>query len=202
MFYAIMFIEENQLHLAATEILTILYNEREGISEFQLLNKLKESKGIFGNLTFSKPLNLFQNHFLLFHILYVLRDELFRQKKGSLQIRCMKIIILPYQQENEGLSNPDPMRKYYLDITNFETEEDEIVKMLNNFWTMFQSHEERTKALETLGLAPHADPEEIKKTYRMLVKEHHPDTGGDKEKLAEINLAMETIRGSQSMRRL
>lgn len=201
MFHVRMYAEENQFHLAAAEILTILHRETEGISEYELLNELKYRSALFGNLLFSRPLNLFQNHFLLFHILYALRDELYRQKKGMLQIRCTKIMILPYLEGKEAMALSDPMRKYYLDLKNFETEEAEIINMLNNFWTMFQSQGERTKALETLGLEPHAEMDEIKKTYRKLVKEHHPDTGGDKEKLAEINLAMETINRSQSMPR-
>ena len=34
-------------------------------------------------------------------------------------------------------------------------------------------------ALRTLGLRKGATPEEIKKAYKRLAREHHPDKGGD-----------------------
>ena len=34
-----------------------------------------------------------------------------------------------------------------------------------------------------------ATPEEIKKSYRKLAKEHHPDKGGDEERFKKIGRA-------------
>ena len=36
---------------------------------------------------------------------------------------------------------------------------------------------------ETLGISKTASPEEIKRAYRKLASQHHPDKGGDKAKL-------------------
>lgn len=44
-----------------------------------------------------------------------------------------------------------------------------------------------------LGVDKSADQETIKKAYRTLSKEHHPDTGGDEEKFKEINEAYSTL---------
>ena len=47
---------------------------------------------------------------------------------------------------------------------------------------------------ETLNVSKDAAPEEIKKSYRKLVKEHHPDkTGGDDSKFKQISEAYETL---------
>jgi curved DNA-binding protein len=47
---------------------------------------------------------------------------------------------------------------------------------------------------ETLNVSKDATPEEIKKSYRKLVKEHHPDkTGGDDSKFKQISEAYETL---------
>lgn len=44
-----------------------------------------------------------------------------------------------------------------------------------------------------LGVAKTASPDEIKKAYRKLAMEHHPDKGGDITKFQEINSAYETL---------
>lgn len=47
---------------------------------------------------------------------------------------------------------------------------------------------------ETLNVSSDATPDEIKKSYRKLVKEHHPDkTGGDDLKFKQISEAYETL---------
>lgn len=45
----------------------------------------------------------------------------------------------------------------------------------------------------TLGVPRTASPEEIKKAYRKLAMEHHPDKGGDVAKFQEITTAYETL---------
>jgi len=46
---------------------------------------------------------------------------------------------------------------------------------------------------EELGLKKNATKSEIKSSYRSLVKQHHPDTGGDKERFLAIQNAWETL---------
>ncbi|MDC3040873.1 DnaJ domain-containing protein [Prochlorococcus sp. AH-736-B08] len=46
---------------------------------------------------------------------------------------------------------------------------------------------------EELGLEKNATNSEIKSSYRSLVKKHHPDTGGEKERFLAIQNAWETL---------
>ena len=45
-----------------------------------------------------------------------------------------------------------------------------------------------------LGVTPQASPAEIKAAYRALVKRHHPDAGGDDQRILALNAAWEMLR--------
>jgi curved DNA-binding protein CbpA len=56
------------------------------------------------------------------------------------------------------------------------------------------AEEEIHEALETLGLPPMVTREEIKKRYRRLAKQFHPDRrGGEAGEMEAINRAYETL---------
>ena len=46
---------------------------------------------------------------------------------------------------------------------------------------------------QTLGVSETATPEEIKKAYRKLASQHHPDKGGDAEKFKSIQVAYDIL---------
>jgi DnaJ-class molecular chaperone len=50
---------------------------------------------------------------------------------------------------------------------------------------------------DVLGLNRDASPEDIKKAYRKLAREHHPDKGGDPEKFKKVQEAYETLNDPQ-----
>lgn len=50
---------------------------------------------------------------------------------------------------------------------------------------------------ETLGVGKDASQDEIKKAYRKMAIEHHPDKGGDEEKFKEAAEAYETLSDEQ-----
>lgn len=46
---------------------------------------------------------------------------------------------------------------------------------------------------KTLGIAEDASPEDIKKSYRKLASQHHPDKGGDTSRFQEIQAAYDVL---------
>ena len=51
-----------------------------------------------------------------------------------------------------------------------------------------------------LGLTAAASGAEIKAAYRALVKQHHPDAGGDQERIIALNAAWELLRDGELFR--
>lgn len=54
-----------------------------------------------------------------------------------------------------------------------------------------------TDFYETLGVSKDASQDEIKKAYRKLANQYHPDKGGDQEKFKEISVAYDTLSDAQ-----
>ncbi len=54
---------------------------------------------------------------------------------------------------------------------------------------------ERQQALAILGLPPNATRQQIKRRYRILAKQHHPDRGGDPRQMQRIIAAYEVLMG-------
>jgi DnaJ-class molecular chaperone len=48
-----------------------------------------------------------------------------------------------------------------------------------------------------LGVGKNASPDEIKKAFRKLAAQHHPDKGGDEAKFKEINEAYQTLQDAK-----
>ncbi|WP_276253896.1 J domain-containing protein [Halomontanus rarus] len=51
---------------------------------------------------------------------------------------------------------------------------------------------------DVLGVAPDADRSELRRAYRALLKEHHPDQGGSRERFLRIKEAYEEITGESA----
>ena len=67
--------------------------------------------------------------------------------------------------------------------------------MLASFWNKVNHYDNREAALAELGLKDPIDDESIKQEYRRLAMQHHPDRGGDTDKLQKINDALALLLG-------
>lgn len=57
---------------------------------------------------------------------------------------------------------------------------------------------ERQQALNVLGLPPNATPQQIKRRYRTLAKQYHPDRGGNQQQMQRIIAAYEYLTKDQT----
>ncbi|WP_254522961.1 J domain-containing protein [Natrinema caseinilyticum] len=55
-----------------------------------------------------------------------------------------------------------------------------------------------TSHYEALGLTPDADEQAVRRAYRVLLKDHHPDHGGSREQFLRIKEAYEHILGERA----
>ncbi|MFI8481284.1 DNA-J related domain-containing protein [Pseudomonas sp. NPDC078700] len=184
------------------QILSLLKATPAGISEYALIQQLKnQHSSHIPNLPLTDKLVLFRTHFLLFNALYRLRDQLFQQQSACLHISALLIELRPYQPSLQAdaqmPSEQDPLRSYYLDMDNLSgIETQDVEKLLVSFWTRMQGGDEKRAALELFELNQSSEAlnlVQIKQRYRQLVSLHHPDRGGNTERLQSINKAMEIL---------
>lgn len=177
----------------------------QGINEHTLIKELGEAGVIeVTPATFSDTMTLFRTHFLIYNALYELKDHLIRNAHWILEISAVNIQLHPYEFGHPLLEEKDPMRDYYLDLSALqETTEEELDDMLRNFWKKIDSEEDKAvprglsqRALECLDLSEPITFAEIKKRYRKLAMQHHPDRGGDPSKIQEINEAMAVLKAA------
>ena len=181
----------------AAEVHAVLLSEPDGISEYDLLQLLKhQSRFSFVRQIFENNLSLFYAHFILFHCLYKLRVHLLDQQLNQLEISALNIQLHLYANSSSttGLVEADPMQAFYLDATQIDKQnETSLSEMIGNFWHTLIAHDARPDALAALGLCDPVNDDQIKKTWRKLVMQHHPDRGGDSKTLQSINKAFNIL---------
>nr|WP_245754021.1 DNA-J related domain-containing protein [Aquisalimonas asiatica] len=186
-----------------TAVLTLLREAPGGQTEHALIVRLRD-QGVapFADADLADPMALFRTHFILFHSLYRLREQLAAQGEW-LRIHCLDIGIDVLTPDSDGASGRavaagDPLRDYYLDLDNLDTMDRATVEaMLSGFWRRLDAGERRHEALELLGLEEPAGVEEVTRRYRQLAQQHHPDKGGDTETLQRLNEARMVLTTEQ-----
>jgi DnaJ-domain-containing protein 1 len=175
--------------------LQLLEESPAGLAEFALLQQLRRPPhSLLPELKATDSLGLFQSHFLLFHALYRLRDRLWREGRAELVITPLAIRLYPYRPGTAALGPTDPLRDYYLDLGQLElTGEEEVAALLDGFWSRYAAADERLQALALLELSEPVDYDTIKRRYRRLVMAHHPDRGGDAERMQQLNEALAVL---------
>jgi len=191
-------LDQNQYESLLQDLEQTLAEFPSGISEYNLLQELiKSGFSAFSKQLWSDNLSTFQAHFILFHLLYLLRDRRRMEQRGDLRIECLKIELLPWQMTvNPYPAELDHVREYYLRLTNLtETTQEDVEKLLAKFWHMFSRFENREDALAVLGLQDPVTQTDIKSRYRTLVRQHHPDHGGSVALFLEVKDAARKLLG-------
>ena len=175
----------------------ILDTHPTGMAEHDLLKALAgRNVGFLDEDYFNSTLGLFQRHFLLFHCLYLLRDKLRAAGQGDMTIHCLGIRLMPYHNTSSSHpALPDPLAGYYLDLDNLKsTAESDVLRMLDDFWKGFAGEGQRDEALTVMELAHPTTYPEIKRQYRRLAMQWHPDRGGASEQFQRLEWAMGVLR--------
>jgi DnaJ-domain-containing protein 1 len=173
----------------------LLQGQPQGLSEHELLCRLRADDAPFMTKTTGHDtLRLFRQHFLIMHALYQLQARLERDGQ-SISIGPLNIRLRHHYRPRPGIpQRPDPLRAYYLDLTQLEgVDETEVNTLLADFWHRYQGFDQRGEALAELGLEDPVDARTIKQRYRRLAMEHHPDRGGDTATLQRLHRAMRIL---------
>lgn len=172
-----------------------------GTDELNLIKTLQKSPWrLIGDLDFHDTGQLYPVHFLLFHVLYRLRDSL--AKNGEkLHISPLRIVI-EHQDLVDGNGLPgtmDSLRHFYLDLSQYRMPKEALEQMMNNFWVGHRNagpdKQEVLLAAKTLGFDSVPDCFlVVKHAFRRAVMQAHPDRGGDTEAIQSLNEAFSVMK--------
>lgn len=182
-------------------ILSILRNHPCGIGEFDLLKTLKDQLPEMNTLADDANLQLFRQHFLIMNALYQLQTSLWQEEELFLTISATHICLLstrqcPLSSTTDINDSVDAkLAAYYLDWEEYEnTDKDDVKRLLDSFYNGICTQGEREAALETLHIDENnPTKEEIKRQYRKLAHQAHPDRGGDTETFISLRQAYECL---------
>jgi len=179
-------------------LLEIIKRHPNGLKEYDLLKILQAKQPETINVDIDPHLALFQQHFLLFHALYTINDQLHQQQAGQLIISALNIQWLPYQAQSENqyhVAHCDPLREYYLDMSQLQvTKSEDVEQLLASFWFSLSQQDDKQSALQLFDLREPCDFKQIKKRYHELLAIHHPDKGGSVSVTQSLNDAMTVLK--------
>ncbi|MFO7527804.1 MAG: DNA-J related domain-containing protein [Marinobacter sp.] len=172
-----------------------------GTSELALIRSLQAPPWeLIGEVSFREPERLYPVHFLLFHVLYRLRDRL-AETGESLEISPLDIRLKPQSVvSSTGLPDEkDELRRFYLDLDRYRMPEESIRKIMNDFWsgrpTCSPARSELLQAAQVLGFdAIPGDFGSVKHRFRRFIMAVHPDRGGDTASVQELNHAFSVLK--------
>ncbi|MBK1871895.1 MULTISPECIES: DNA-J related domain-containing protein [Marinobacter] len=172
-----------------------------GIDELSLIKKLQGPPwNLIGALAFHDIQALYPVHFLLFHVLYRLRDTL-AEAGENLYISPLRIGI-EHQDIIGGKGLPgtvDSLRSFYLDVSQYELPEESVQQMMDDFWEgrggSNPSSPEILQAARVLGFDSVPDNfQTVKQAFRRAVMQAHPDRGGETEAIQSLNEAFAVLK--------
>ncbi len=181
---------------------SLLATHPSGLREHDLMRALarRQVPPFAGEGAGNDPLDLFQRHFVLRHLLYRLRDRRLASGRGDVELDTLGARLTPHPGCAPGaLTPPEPLRAYYLDPAELAAvDATDVAALLADFWRRYRQHEQRDWAWAVLELAPGTDAATVRRQYRRLASRWHPDRGGDGTRFARINTAFAVVSGRLS----
>ena len=162
-------------------MLEVLRKQPSGWKVHTLAANLSEL-GFMPVLDDSPEKDLFKRNFLIMNALYQLQETLYPEK--WLQVEAMNIMLMPAQRAIHcEIDLDDPLPEYYTQWHNYEANEGEVRRLLNEFWTRYRKavggtsdlNMNRMNALKLFKLPAEATQLEIRRTWRKLALKWHPD---------------------------
>lgn len=179
----------------------ILRDNDEGFSELALIKSLQRSPWqLLGPVDFSDPSCLYPVHFLVFHVLYRLRDELGQQGESvSVSPLTIKLRTNDIVAGNGSPAKSDPLRAFYLDLSNYDLSAAAIDRMMDDFWSGHTGRrpapDDALDAAGALGFDELPDSfDTVKHRFRRAVMQAHPDRGGETARVQVLNDAFALLR--------
>ncbi|MCP4717345.1 MAG: DnaJ domain-containing protein [Deltaproteobacteria bacterium] len=183
---------------------------------------------IFPEVTLSTvdALTLYENHFLLFHVLYLLQENYYALGR-YLHVHFMRTCLVPYPDEGlcrfyhdetgtfcgeacqdgrtccpfhgEQIGDHEletlSLRCFYLDKINFsKLNSDNADVFINGTWEVMRFYPEYQESLVIMDLPESADIAMIKKKFKSLARQYHPDLSRQApDRFNEINRAYRVL---------
>lgn len=154
----------------------------------------------FNNLDADPQKNIFKRNFLLMNALFQLQQQVLPTKQ--LLISSLHIELL-HQHSNSSVSPHQPLRDYYLDWQNYDTEREEIDTLLQRFWQQFSRYAKTSRVLESgqlkelttaWQLPQDYSIKELQKRWRQQALLHHPDKQGCTSKFKTLQQQYEQLK--------
>lgn len=190
-----------QVQHLSVAIERVLRENPLGISELNLIKALQRPPWeLIGTVNYAEPDKLYPVHFLIFHVLYRLRDQL---ASAGESLSISPLLIRLSQQEVVSGTGPvgevDALRAFYLDLSKYQLPEVSILKMMDDFWSGRHGRQPaRGEAVEAAGVFGFGDIppsfDDVKYRFRRAVMQAHPDRGGETEAIQNLNSAFSVLK--------
>ena len=178
--------------------LLVLLQRADGSYKVHELMAALRQQGAIPELADDEQLQLFRVNFLIMNALYQLQAE-FWQEGWWLVISTLDIRLEPLAgatDTRQRVALGQSLRNYYLDWQVFwQTDREEVEALLNRFWRAYDGEGHKAEALALFELNEGASQEAIRRRWRELALQHHPDRGGNAETFIRIRWAWQCLRG-------
>ena len=171
------------------------------LSELELIRQLQAPPWeLIGRVDYADPAALYPVHFLIYHTLYRLRDELATDCETiSLSPLAISLTSTDVVAGTGLPDHADPLRDFYLDLSQYHMAAEEVLRMVDDFFagrvSARPADSEAEQAAVVLGFESlPARFDEVKYRFRRAVMQAHPDRGGSTAEVQQVNQAFAVLR--------